>query len=352
MRRRILCASLVVVAFATTVELGAGDVEVDGRLISTGSGVEFPDGSVQTTAATSSVFRTPITALPFDITSAGSYQLTSNVSLALGTYGIMVSADDVTIDLNGFLMSGAGGSDVGIQLSNADDVEIRNGTIQGFGQDGIGGSGDRTRIINMRMVENGFSGVSLEVTDKGHLVQNSTVSGGDGTGISLGHSSTVRDCVVINSGDVGIRVRDKSTVESNTVDGAGEQGIFADDQSRITDNTVTDSGDTGIRAEQGSHVIGNTVIHNNLANDTGQSGIRVFEESYVFGNHIQDNLQHGLLVEDDRNVAIGNTMIGNSGRGLKIDAAGNIYDDNRLCNATNTLIVGGNLDGGNNLECP
>jgi len=49
--------------------------------------------------------RTPISSLPFVISSPGSYYLTTNLS---GTSGITISSGNVTLDLNGFTLQGLG----------------------------------------------------------------------------------------------------------------------------------------------------------------------------------------------------------------------------------------------------
>lgn len=48
--------------------------------------------------------RTPIAAAPFAITNPGSYYLTSNLAVTAGD-AITISADNVTLDLNGFIIS-------------------------------------------------------------------------------------------------------------------------------------------------------------------------------------------------------------------------------------------------------
>ena len=83
--------------------------------------------------------RIPITpsAGPFNITSAGSYYLTKDIGY--GENGVVISADDVTVDLNGFTLLGPGtGSGSGIVVSGARrNITIRNGRIHGFGAHGI-----------------------------------------------------------------------------------------------------------------------------------------------------------------------------------------------------------------------
>src|SRR4030095_6606576 len=46
--------------------------------------------------------RTPISTLPFTISSPGSYYVTSNLTGVAGQHGITINADNVTLDLGGF----------------------------------------------------------------------------------------------------------------------------------------------------------------------------------------------------------------------------------------------------------
>src|ERR1035437_7172710 len=50
--------------------------------------------------------RTPISSAPFIINSPGSYYLTTNLTAAASGYGITISANNVTVDLNGFTLQG------------------------------------------------------------------------------------------------------------------------------------------------------------------------------------------------------------------------------------------------------
>src|SRR5262245_13341253 len=81
--------------------------------------------------------RTPISSLPFTISTPGSYYLTS--SLESINSGITVSANDVTIDLMGFTIGGAQNTNhPGIHVAGATNVMrrnivVRNGSITRFG---------------------------------------------------------------------------------------------------------------------------------------------------------------------------------------------------------------------------
>src|SRR5262245_53371403 len=73
--------------------------------------------------------RTPISSLPFTISAPGSYVVTSNLTSAGA--GITISANDVTVDLNGFnLTAGPGGN--GVRVSGArTNICVRNGSVSG-----------------------------------------------------------------------------------------------------------------------------------------------------------------------------------------------------------------------------
>ena len=84
--------------------------------------------------------RIPISIVPFTINSSGSYFMTKNLTNNSGD-GIIVLADDVTIDLNGFTLAGVPGAYSGISEGGTPTPRkhwtIRNGTIRGFPFSGI-----------------------------------------------------------------------------------------------------------------------------------------------------------------------------------------------------------------------
>src|SRR5260370_6407387 len=59
--------------------------------------------------------RTPISSAPFTISAPGSYYLTKDLSVTTGN-GITISADNVTLDLNGFTISSTAASATGTAI--------------------------------------------------------------------------------------------------------------------------------------------------------------------------------------------------------------------------------------------
>lgn len=108
---------------------------------------------------------------PIQITEPGSYILTSNLSVNVNTTAILIQTDDVTLDLNGFTISGPvscsgfpatctqSGFGIGIDGQGHENITIRNGTVRGMGNRGIViGSG---RVVDVTVMENSETGLSL-----------------------------------------------------------------------------------------------------------------------------------------------------------------------------------------------
>lgn len=108
---------------------------------------------------------------PVEINQSGSFMLTSNLSVNVNTTAILIQSDDVTLDLNGFTISGpvscsampttcnTSGIGVGIDASDNDNVTIRNGTVRGMGDEGI--SVRAGQVLDVTVSENAGTGLIL-----------------------------------------------------------------------------------------------------------------------------------------------------------------------------------------------
>jgi parallel beta-helix repeat protein len=153
--------------------------------------------------------RTPIHAdqMPLHITASGSYYFVAAISTTGD--GIVIDADDVTIDLNGFTFSG--GTGYGIMGAFVKNTEIRNGVVADWEKHGIDlGGSYLSRVIDVRAVNNSieadYAGIKASggsrvvgcIASSNHL--------GHGIWLSNGSYATVTDSVTEANGQDGIRV--------------------------------------------------------------------------------------------------------------------------------------------------
>ncbi|MGZ4965690.1 MAG: hypothetical protein ACXV97_00795 [Chthoniobacterales bacterium] len=168
--------------------------------------------------------RTPISSLPFFIGQSGSYYLTNNFSISTGdSYGIFISASNVTVDLNGFTIRSFDQNNVSIgikidssQFADFHDITILNGHIAGnvlFGSGVYSGTGFGYGIYS--------SGNPRNVR-----VSGVTVSGclNDGINLGLNSSVLVESCAGFTAGGNGIYA---STVSRCAAQQCGMYGVYA-----------------------------------------------------------------------------------------------------------------------------
>jgi hypothetical protein len=98
--------------------------------------------SVNAFETAQSVTATPITSLPFTISTSGNYYLPNNLTFSGAGVAITINANEVVLDLNGRSLIAAGAATspqvgIGIAVLNHEDVIIQNGDIDKFGAYGI-----------------------------------------------------------------------------------------------------------------------------------------------------------------------------------------------------------------------
>src|SRR6266850_2137755 len=121
--------------------------------------------------------RTPISSLPITLSQPGSYYLTTNLVGSAGQHGITITGPRVTLDLMGFELRGVPGSLSGIFLNPATSPHLRNGSLTGWGQDGVNGN-------------NGGAGV----------IEDLRVSSNARYGIAFNSGRQIRRCIVFSNG--------------------------------------------------------------------------------------------------------------------------------------------------------
>jgi hypothetical protein len=201
--------------------------------------------------------RTPISSLPFTITSAGSYYLTTNLTGVAGANGITVQASGVTIDLRGFALAGVAGSLNGLTVSSAESgLSIFGGVVESWGG----------------------AGVSAANASGSHFSQ-LILSQNSSHGLVAGTNSVVRDCVATgNSGD-GLDLTSSCLAEDNNCQTNSLCGIHVlGNTCRVEGNLVGTNGTSGLQVDGSQNLIvknsadNNAVANYNIAtnNDYGQ----------------------------------------------------------------------------------
>jgi hypothetical protein len=236
---------------------------------------------------------------PFTISQPGTYRLTSNLSVtAQSASGIVITTNNVTLDLNGFAIMrtmNSGGRGI---YSEEGSVLVRNGTVTGFG----------------------FDGISIQYAA---VIENVRVIG-NGAGIRLaGPGSVVRRCVVAdNISGNGIELT-SGTATENVVVGNGLRGIQAFGTNLITANVILGNTNRGIEAFGGT-------VTNNTSVGNGADGIYC-SNCTVVANTVKGNGGYGLALA-------GNTGYGNNFVNLNTAGTvqGGVQIDVNVCNGSST----------------
>jgi len=285
--------------------------------------------------------RTPISDLPYEITAPGSYYLTGNL---VGTAGITITADYVTLDLSGFVLRGTPGSSSGIVVARGErtaprhDIRVHNGAISDWGNAAVDMAGaDGAQIADVRATRNG-AGLRLGSDSS---VKGVTVKDNGGTGIEGGDCTTVIGATVCGNAGDGINVGKGSVVASSSAC-RNTRGIVASKGSAITGVTAWENRTDGIVAD-------NTVVKDATANGNLNSGIVVGGGSNVSGCAANQNGAAGIASSDFGRIAestaydnkgpgievgIGNTVVGNqlshNAQGVHVYAARNRVESNHF----------------------
>lgn len=269
------------------------------------------------------------TITPIVITDPGSYYLAEDIYAIHSQHGIEITASNVTLDLNGFMIQGniEVGSLSGIKVTgNRTEITVRNGKVRDFFDDGLAFlTASKCRIENVHVSNNGQRG------------------------INLGANSIVKGCVVTGNNQIGINVGQGSVISESLASENGQQGIFTGG-SVITNCVAQDNAGDGISA-------GSSTVENCTAQDNGGNGIfissgqvthcRAFNNaengiysqmSYVYGNDCRDNTDAGIFMGAQGSRIDSNNLYANN---IGIDAAvgGNVVIRN-----TAKLNPGGNYD--------
>jgi len=260
---------------------------------------------------------------------------------------LIIAADNVTLDLAGFTVSGKGPAAAnapGILFRNVKGSTVQKGTVAHFGA-GVAITGGSANVVqNVTVADNvgpadGDFGDGIVITDSAdNRIQGNTVQrNGPYSGISVVGASTgndIRQNVVTDNNmlpgdpsagrqDMGIRLEgpaaNKNKITGNTVTGSGADGIVV--LATCADATA---GCAGTPPNEQNEITAN-MSHNNGTSGRGD-GIRLFAvpqpvapaHNTIADNVADNNKTHGVSIDANGAANPGppeNTVTGNSGHG-------------------------------------
>jgi hypothetical protein len=268
---------------------------------------------------------------PTIIDQPGLYELTRDITT--DSYGIIVDASPVTIDLQGHHLTTTGASPAVSLMEGAGEATVRNGSISG-----VAGGVSNTTATQLRLhlhdldittQANGVYASGVEYVE----VTNCRIHGPmTGSGLRfLAASGTTFSAVL--TGNVVSQVRE-SAITLNGCSGGTIRG------------NVLSEWDTDSLGYPGLHVSGEgavTIADNVLEKETGaRRGVSLLGDAFrVTGNTITVLTEFGINVQGANNWIHQNLVEGAGGVGISAAGRGNLVDANRVAGFTTGLDIGG-----------
>jgi hypothetical protein len=214
--------------------------------------------------------------------------------------GLVVGASNITIDLNGHTIAGAGDTPFGAGVLNDqgyDRVTMRNGTVRDFTY-GIYGEGASLNVVDRITALDNLVGVGFVESDR-ITITNSRASGGQ-IGFNLGFMTTDSRVSRVTTSDVEQGVVLSVLSRNNLVERSDIEAInfgvqvFESSDHTISRNSITGAA-IGVLVEGGS--TGITVVRNEIT-DSSSTGISVTEAYDVVlrDNLVTDSAGDGIWV--------------------------------------------------------
>ena len=249
--------------------------------------------------------------------------------------GIVIGADDITLDLNGHTVAGDGEPvkkcpknefcDVGVLNDGHDRVTVRQGSVREFGSGVFVGRARRNHVLGISTSENSFFGIvvaeSARSVVRDSSGDDSPAPDGDGMGVFGSHRIRILHNSFRRNAQLGIHVVDSTNnlIEGNLISRNSDFGILMEaDRNQVRGNRCVRNGTCVIVAPGNRNVI----ARNRLSRDGSGIGIEKGRGNLVAGNVIVRPRRSGIYLGLNE-PAIGgvNTVVrGNVVRGSGADA--------------------------------
>ena len=253
--------------------------------------------------------------------------------------GLIIGADNITLDLNGFTITGGPvGDGPGILLPNRTGVTVRNGTVTQFDAGVAIEGGSANTVTAMRVLDNRGSfttdfgdGIAMFATTSNRITNNQVRNNGPYDGIGMIRSNFN----FIDSNQVADNIQSNQTTGIR-IENAGRT---ASNDNVVTNNLVANNALDGIQVFAGGS---RNQIRFNQVFGNARDGITVFaggSNNIIEGNHVRGNREDGIHIRGAAGAfpaPTGNQILRNVAFG---NAVFDLRDDNPNC--------GGNVWRGN-----
>jgi hypothetical protein len=189
----------------------------------------------------------------FIIAQPGSYYLTANITGVIGKACIGIAVSGVTIDLNGYMLSGGTSSLAAIRLTagSASELTIRNGQVRGW---------VASPAVALDIVP-GVQMTDVVIKDSGRvhlgdsaLVERCSVLDGRALGLQTGEMAVVRSCVFKECGGTGLQVASGVVESCAMVDNIGA-GLLLSARGAVRGCAATGNSGAGFSVGAGCCVV-------------------------------------------------------------------------------------------------
>ena len=205
---------------------------------------------------------------PIVIDQPGSYYLATNITGVAGADGIRITANGVTLDLNGFAVTGEGVSPVyGIRaLGAVTNLVVRNGVVKSWGFDGIEAklatsstfedltltdnttglyAGSSSQISRVHARNNRDNGIAIYYGDGGGFIIDSVLSNNAGAVTGLADNFTIKDSIMTGNSIRAMRIYgSRNRVEGNSIGNNGEGVVLVGNGNTVVRNVLVQAAAT------------------------------------------------------------------------------------------------------------
>lgn len=216
------------------------------------------------------------------------------------TNGLVVGADDVTIDLNGHTITGpqvsGGGTLIGIDnRAGHDRVTVRDGGVSNYASAFAAVGASDNRVVNTAAVAAG-SAIEVEGGSRNSIAR-SDVSGDRGISVTASHGFRIVENTVAGSFQPAIEVEGSGgLIARNTTTDSFRGGIIVRGNGhRIAENVVPGVLDVGIEVSAGSSnvVTQNWVVDTSDAIEDDRTGDGIHVGAFTAGTVLRSNIAIG-----------------------------------------------------------